>query len=149
MKKLSIIAFAIVVAAGCGKKDDNKSVSEKTTEMGKDNPKAATPETATDPGNDKKTETPAAPPVGQIEGVADVPAGLPQDCIDAHAVMKKMAGCDKISPDIKAPMIKAWNLAVTNSFDAYARASDRNKETIKGSCASMVKNSTELTKDCP
>ena len=149
MKKLSILAFAIVVAVGCGKKKEEPSATDKTTEMGKDNPKAATPETATNPGDDHKTETPTAPPVDGIEAVAEVPAGMPKDCVDAYAVMKKMHDCDKVANDTKAPIIKAWNLAVKGSLNEYATASDKNKETIRSSCESMVKTSTMLTADCP
>jgi hypothetical protein len=50
MNKLSILAFTLVVAVGCGKKKDEPSASDKTTEMGKDT-KPANPETATKPGD--------------------------------------------------------------------------------------------------
>lgn len=145
MKKLSILAFAIVVATGCGKKDDNKS----TTEMGKDNPKAATPETATKPGDDTKTETPVAPPVGALEDVKSVSADAPQECKDAEAFYKKLHACDKVNPESKKAMVKSWNLAVTGSVDRVKDANAEQKKTISDSCKRMVEVGAMLVKDCP
>ena len=148
MKKLSIIAFAVMVAVGCGKKDEGKSTSEKTTEMGKDT-KPANPETATKPGDDTKTDTPAAPPVGALEEVKSVGADAPQECKDAEAAYRKIHGCDKIDPETKKTLVKSWNLAVTGSVDQLPRASADQKATIIGSCKRMVEVTAMLTKDCP
>ena len=149
MKKLSILAFAIVVAVGCGKKKEEPAATDKTTEMGKDNPKAATPETATNPGDDKKTDTPAAPPVGALEDLKALPTGMPKDCVDAEAAMKTLHDCDKVDMETRKSMSKAWNLAVTGSYENYARADEHDKQTIAGSCTSMLKTVPLLIKDCP
>src|SRR4051812_8174112 len=109
MNKLSILAFSIVVAVGCGKKKEEPSASDKTTEMGKDT-KPANPETATKPGDDTKTETPVAPPVGGLDDVKTISADAPTECQDAYAVYKKLHDCDKVAPDAKKAMVKSWNL---------------------------------------
>lgn len=148
MKKLSIFAFAIVLAVGCGKKKDEPAATDKTTEMDKDT-KPATPETATKPGDDKKTETPVAPPVGALEDVKAVPAEAPQECKDAQAAYQKLHDCDKVEPEGKKAMIKSWNLAVTGSIEQLPKADADQKKTIIDSCAKMVQTAAMLTKDCP
>jgi len=148
MNKLSIFAFAIVVAVGCGKKKEEPSASDKTTEMGKDT-KPATPETATKPGDDKKTETPAAPPVGGLEDVKDVSTAAPQECKDAQATYKKVHDCDKIDMETRKTLVKSWNLSVASSVEQYDKATADQKKTIVESCKKMVETSAMLTKDCP
>lgn len=149
MQKLSILALAIVMAVGCGKKkDDDKSVSEKTTEMGKDT-KPANPETATKPGNDMKTETPAAPPVGDLEEIKAVPADAPKECQDAYAATNKLRNCDKVDMATRKTMAKAWNVGITTSLADWGKATAEQKTTITQSCAQTLQTTADLTKDCP
>jgi hypothetical protein len=139
MKKLSILAFAIVVATGCGKKKEEPAPSEKP----------ATPETATKPGNDMKTETPAAPPVGGLEDVKTVAAGAPKECQDAYALYNRIHGCDKLDMETRKTLVKSWNLAVTGSIEQLPKADAEQKKSIIDSCAKMAETGGMLAKDCP
>jgi hypothetical protein len=139
MKKLSMLAFAMVVAAGCGKKKEEPAAAEKP----------ATPETVTKPSTDTKAETPAAPPAGELEDVKTVAADAPKECQDAYALYNRIHGCNKLDMETRKTLVKSWNLAVTGSIEQLPKADAEQKKSIIDSCAKRAETGGMLAKDCP
>lgn len=126
---------------GCGKKDE---AANKPAESAK-------PADTTKPGDPAKPPEAAKPPPapGTPEPLQPAPAGVPKECQDAEAAMRKIMACDKIDVQSRVDMAKAWNAMVEGSLKPFAKAGADNQATITRSCASMVETSKMLTAECP
>lgn len=165
MPKLTIIALAFALVAGCSKKDDKKSTagsgSAPTTPTGGSGSAAdTTPPTGGSAaagsdmaaGSDTAGSGSAAATGsagsgatgGDIELLA-APPGTPKDCVDYREQLLKYKGCEGAWGKGGA-MATAWNNMVKGSLGkTYETASDKNKKTIEGSCTRMM----ELSKMYP
>ena len=166
MKTSAVYLSAVLALAllGCKKKEDKPAdpapATGTATAPGAGTGTATAPDpgagtaTPTDPGAGAGTADPGAgtgagtAAAGAIEDVKPLPEGMPGDCQKAHEAMVTIARCEKHPADHRAPMIKAWNMAVDSSFSRFKDASADQKKTIERSCASMVKASAMLVKDC-
>ena len=140
------VAVSVSLLSGCKKKEAEKAdvPAGSGTAVATNAGTAAAEPT----GAGTAAGTGAAPAAGGLEEVKQPPEGMPADCTKAYDAMVKLHGCEKHPVDHRAPMIKAWNTAVDQSFVHYKGASDDMKATLEKSCTSMVQSTEILVKDC-